>query len=129
MMPVFSRNYKGVAVHDHWEPYNSYEDCSHAFCNAHHLRELTRAYEQDGASWAKEMKELNILTEALKTYPSEGDRGDKLLRVYASYYVLFCRLKSVCYGFSLQIYDKMIVSYHICGSNGPELCPRLCQRP
>jgi transposase len=102
-------NYKGVAVHDHWEPYNSYEGCSHAFCNAHHLRELTRAYEQGGASWAKEMKELlveikgqveeakdsgkqalesslvgsyhqryqNILTEALKTYPSEGDIRDK----------------------------------------------------
>jgi transposase len=51
-------NYKGIAVHDHWEPYNSYENCAHAFCNGHHLRELTRAYEQDGASWAKEMKEL-----------------------------------------------------------------------
>ncbi|PIU56411.1 MAG: hypothetical protein COS88_02865, partial [Chloroflexi bacterium CG07_land_8_20_14_0_80_51_10] len=51
-------NYEGVAVHDHWEPYNSYENCSHAFCNAHHLRELTRAYEQDGACWAREMKEL-----------------------------------------------------------------------
>ena len=51
-------NLKGVAVHDHWESYNSYENCSHAFCNAHHLRELIRAYEQDGACWAKEMKEL-----------------------------------------------------------------------
>jgi transposase len=50
-------NYKGVAVHDHWEAYNSYEDCSHAFCNVHHLRELTRAYEQDGAWWAEEMKD------------------------------------------------------------------------
>ena len=102
-------NYKGVAVHDHWEPYNSYEGCSHAFCNAHHLRELIRAYEQDETSWAKEMKEMlveikgqtdhakdsgkqalesgligsyhqcyqSILTEALKTYPSEGDIRDK----------------------------------------------------
>ncbi|MFW0859809.1 MAG: IS66 family transposase [Dehalococcoidia bacterium] len=50
--------YKGVAVHDHFEPYNSYEDCSHAFCNVHHLRELTRAYEQDGVDWAKEMADL-----------------------------------------------------------------------
>ena len=102
-------NYKGVAVHDHWEPYNSYEGCSHAFCNVHHLRELTRAYEQDEAWWAKEMKELlveikgqteqakdsgkqalesglidsyhqcyqTILTEALKTYPSQGDIRDR----------------------------------------------------
>jgi transposase len=53
-------NYKGVAVHDHWEPYNSYENCAHAFCNVHHLRELIRAYEQDGAYWANEMKELLI---------------------------------------------------------------------
>ena len=105
-------NYKGVAVHDHWEPYNSYENCSHAFCNVHHLRELTRAYEQDGACWAKEMKELlveikgqveaakdsdkqalesdmidsyhqcyqNILTEALKIYPSERGIKDKPTR-------------------------------------------------
>jgi len=53
-------DYKGVAVHDHWKPYNSYQQCAHAFCNAHHLRELTRAYEQDGACWAKEIKELLV---------------------------------------------------------------------
>ena len=27
----------------------------HALCNAHHLRELTRAWEQDGQQWAKQM--------------------------------------------------------------------------
>ena len=33
-------------------------DCTHALCNAHHLRELTRAWEQDGQQWAQEMKNL-----------------------------------------------------------------------
>ena len=49
-------NYTGVVVHDHWSPYNNYENCTHAFCNAHHLRELTHAIETTDANWAKEMK-------------------------------------------------------------------------
>jgi transposase/uncharacterized coiled-coil protein SlyX len=70
-------NYKGVAVHDHWEPYNSYEGCSHAFCNVHHLRELTQAYEQDGALWAKEMKEL--LMEIKEQTDGAKDAGEQAL--------------------------------------------------
>ena len=27
-------------------------------CNAHHLRELTRAFEQDGQQWANKLKNL-----------------------------------------------------------------------
>jgi transposase len=50
-------HFKGVAVHDHWKPYLGYE-CDHALCNAHHLRELTRAWEQDGQRWAKNMHRL-----------------------------------------------------------------------
>jgi transposase len=49
--------FKGILCHDHWKPYYKY-DCTHALCNAHHLRELTRAWEQDGQTWAKQMKEL-----------------------------------------------------------------------
>jgi transposase len=54
ILPEFS----GVAVHDHWESYQRYERCQHAFCNAHHLRELTRADEQEQAQWAHDLKEL-----------------------------------------------------------------------
>lgn len=50
--------FKGVLCHDHWKPYYRYQDCLHALCNAHHLRELTRANEQDSQAWAGEMKEL-----------------------------------------------------------------------
>ncbi len=49
--------FKGVLVHDHWKPYFNY-DCLHSLCNAHHLRELERAYEQDNQQWAKDMKNL-----------------------------------------------------------------------
>lgn len=55
--------FKGVLCHDHWKAYYIY-DCLHSLCNAHHLRELMRAWEQDGQVWAKSMhyllKEINI---------------------------------------------------------------------
>lgn len=50
--------FRGRAVHDAWSTYLAYEDCSHAFCNSHHLRELTFLEEQDGQAWAPEMKQL-----------------------------------------------------------------------
>jgi len=50
--------YRGVAEHDHWGPYLGYTECVHAFCNAHHLRELTGVLEQEQAVWAYELKEL-----------------------------------------------------------------------
>ena len=50
--------FRGVLVHDHWKPYLTYDDCKHSLCNAHHLRELERAFEQDGQRWAKQMAEL-----------------------------------------------------------------------
>jgi transposase len=55
ILPLF----KGVLCHDHWKPYYRY-DCTHALCNAHHLRELERAWEQDRQQWAKQMQALLI---------------------------------------------------------------------
>mgnify|MGYP000732999756 CR=1 FL=1 len=51
-------SFKGVLCHDHWKPYYTYTGCLHALCNAHHLRELERAWEQDGQQWAKQVKAL-----------------------------------------------------------------------
>lgn len=48
-------HFHGVLCHDHWKPYYRY-GCQHSLCNAHHLRELTRAYEQDGQAWAETMR-------------------------------------------------------------------------
>lgn len=50
-------SFQGVLCHDHWKPYFNY-NCLHALCNAHHLRELERAEEQDGQQWAKDLKIL-----------------------------------------------------------------------
>jgi transposase len=51
--------FKGVLMHDHWKPYFGY-DCTHALCNAHHLRELEASVEFDNQKWAKKMQDLLI---------------------------------------------------------------------
>jgi transposase len=52
--------FRGILCHDHWKPYYRYPACTHSLCNAHHLRELERAIEQDGQSWAGHMKTLLV---------------------------------------------------------------------
>ncbi len=52
-------DYAGTLVHDHWKPYFQLL-CVHALCNAHHLRELERAWEQDKQQWAKQMQALLV---------------------------------------------------------------------
>jgi transposase len=57
--------YKGIICHDHWKPYFKYGGL-HSLCNAHHIRELERAVEQDKQKWAEQMilllKEINKVT-------------------------------------------------------------------
>jgi len=53
VLPHFS----GILVHDHWETYFQFQ-CQHALYNAHHLRELTFAHEQEQQAWAKDMIDL-----------------------------------------------------------------------
>lgn len=73
--------YQGIICHDHWKPYFKYGGL-HALCNAHHLRELERAAEQDKQKWAEQMiallKEINKATcdagGYLKTTESEHYR-------------------------------------------------------
>ena len=60
--------FKGVAVHDGWKPYNGY-NCDHALCNAHLQRELTGIEENYKQQWAKDMNEL-LLSE-MKKYTDE----------------------------------------------------------
>ena len=61
--------YTGILVHDHWKPYFKLS-CLHALCNAHHLRELTFAYEQEGQVWAKKM--LDLLDAILQAVHTQG---------------------------------------------------------
>ena len=74
--------FQGVLCHDHWKAYFKYGK-AHALCNAHHLRELERAWEQDKQQWAKTMasllKEINNATHdaggRLDAIPSEVYRS------------------------------------------------------
>lgn len=51
--------FKGILCHDHLKSYYTYSNCTHALCNAHHLRELEGVWEDDNKQeWAKEMKAL-----------------------------------------------------------------------
>ena len=54
ILPLFT----GWAVHDHWASYLKFALCNHAFCNAHHLRELQFVTDQYQQSWADEMATL-----------------------------------------------------------------------
>lgn len=76
--------FKGQLVHDHWKPYLIYL-CTHVLCNAHHLRELERAIEQDAQKWAKRMKtfleELNI-----KVNEAGGKLSKKQIKQYKKLY-------------------------------------------
>jgi transposase len=54
ILPTF----RGRAVHDHWQSYLTFENCQHAFCNAHHLRELQFVVDQYDQAWAEGMAQL-----------------------------------------------------------------------
>jgi transposase len=71
--------YYGTCVHDGWKAYYRY-GCSHGACNAHHLRELTFAHEEEHRRWAKRMKEL--LLEIKKVVDQKKATGTAALSAY-----------------------------------------------
>jgi transposase len=77
----------GIAIHDHWFPYFSFEQLKHGLCNAHHLRELTFVYEQKKEEWAKRMYDLLIAANnEVKKYILEGTLpGEVLLKIEQDY--------------------------------------------
>jgi transposase len=74
-------NYTGTLIHDHWKPYYTYF-CQHGLCNAHHIRELKYAHEEDNQTWAAKLSVwlLEINDEINKT--REGALPAKLGEAY-----------------------------------------------
>jgi transposase len=50
--------FQGILIHDHWKPYYTYTNCTHALCNAHHIRELQWVIDNPGYQWAQTMQEF-----------------------------------------------------------------------
>ncbi len=82
-------HFNGVLCHDHWKPYYKL-DCTHSLCNAHHLRELTRAWEQDGQQWAKSMEKL-LETINKRVNDSGGALGAKESKKYRKKYKMLLK--------------------------------------
>ncbi len=88
--------FKGILCHDHWKPYYRYLQFTHALCNAHHLRELTRAWEQDGMIWARDMEQL--LREISQAVDDTGGvlPPDKVKHYRKKYKTLLKKANSEC---------------------------------
>jgi transposase len=81
-------HFRGRAMHDHWSPYLKFENCQHAFCNAHHLRELRFLVEQYQQAWAQDMAQLllNIKAEVAVAPPSQMSLPPERLAHYQHRY-------------------------------------------
>ena len=45
-------------MHDHWASYKQFTNCTHGYCNAHHLRELQFITDQYQQAWATKLATL-----------------------------------------------------------------------
>ncbi len=78
------KHFDGTLCHDHWKPYFQF-DCVHSLCNAHHLRELERAWEHDGQKWSKNL--MMLLLEINKAVENaDGCLSDKAAKKFRSRY-------------------------------------------
>jgi len=70
-------NFRGRAVHDHWRSYLQFDQCEHAFCNVHHLRELQFVIEEYQQEWAAAMS--GLLLEIKETVTKAKHTGQQQL--------------------------------------------------
>lgn len=83
-------DFKGTAVHDHWKPYYRFNDCTHAECNAHHLRSLKDVVENYHQEWADEMAglliEIHRRVESLKAQGFTGMPEEEMKTWHEQYH-------------------------------------------
>jgi transposase len=74
----------GTLIHDGWQPYRDLT-CTHALCNAHHLRELTYVFEEMGQAWANRLSEL-LIAACHETHQTRGVLTPERLAFYRENY-------------------------------------------
>ena len=73
-------NFSGIAVHDHWKPYLTFQTSEHSLCNAHHLRELIFVADQYEQQWANDMIDLLVeINDTIKELPPAVNYLDPIL--------------------------------------------------
>lgn len=83
ILPEFT----GTMVHDHWKAYYFFKDCTHAECNAHHIRTLKGIHENFSHEWAQDMgsllvkikRQVDLLRETGYTEMPENDVRENFL--------------------------------------------------
>src|ERR1022692_3584769 len=77
-------------VHDHFKAYFTYEDCLHALCNEHHLRELKFLWEEHREAWADELS--GFLLESLQRRKLAGAPDEKAFKkILARYHAILAK--------------------------------------
>jgi transposase len=84
-MPAFTHhallpNLIGTAVHDCWGPYWKLDNCTHALCNAHLLRELTFQRETTRQHWPGRM--IDLLLKARDYCAAARQKGETALSAW-----------------------------------------------
>jgi len=87
-------HYKGVAVHDFWKPYFTYEELVHSLCNEHHSRELRAMFENYEQTWAQKMRQLLFHIKQVVDEYKDNDKSELPVELLRSF--------SVTYDFILQ---------------------------
>ena len=81
VLPHFS----GIAVHDGFKSYAAYDNCTHALCNAHILRELIFLEEHHNQAWAGKMKKLLVKMLQAKNKATSSGKDDLSVSTLSRY--------------------------------------------
>ena len=81
---------KNWIIHDHFKAYLTYENCLHALCNEHHLRELKFLHEEHQEAWADELS--RFLIEANERGQRQGVlREEEFEKALAEYHAILAK--------------------------------------